>query len=363
MPLYVFLDLISGLGNVPIRLGSEELRMAAISAEAPVSVQRQKASLAETLREALRPLHLDYRAVGPLVIIHWPGAEKRREISYPIADLVTPETDAVRLAEWVCHLVAPASWRAAGGEGDLQIVGDTLRIVQSQRVQYQVLSFLERLRLVRNRKPRSRYPIERLSVEPALQQLSESLNGQASFTFSRYTPLREIFSYWQQQLGLVLLVDWSAVLDSPSGARHGPTGLQVPPIGPATRVACAVDDLPWHRALDSVLEPLGLSWRAIDGGTLQITSVEVAQGAGQLVFYPLAPEQTRGQPRDDLDETAVAARMAELQKLVEASNSTDPPPSRTALILDPVSQHLLALQPAVVQRRLWQQIYATRPGG
>ena len=232
MPLHVFLEMISGLGNVPIQLGSEELRMAAISAAAPVSVRRQQTSLAEVLHEALRPLHLDYRALGPVVMIHWPGAEKVREIDYPIADLVTPETDAAQLAEWIHQLVAPTSWRAAGGEGDLQIAGNTLHIHQSQRVQYQVLCFLERLRLVRKLKPRSRYPIERLSVEPVLQQLAASLHGQARFTFSRYTPLSEIFSFWQQQLGLALLVDWSAVLDwvrQPS-AQGGKVSL----IGPAT---------------------------------------------------------------------------------------------------------------------------------
>jgi hypothetical protein len=350
MPLYVFLEMISGLGKVPIQLGSEELRMAAISAEAPVSVRRQQTSLAEVLHEALRPLHLDYRALGPLVMIHWPGAEKPREIDYPIADLLTPETDAARLTEWIRQLVAPTSWRAAGGEGDLQIAGNMLHIHQSQRVQYQVLCFLERLRLVRKLKPRSRYPIERLSVEPALQQLAASLHGQARFTFSRYTPLSEIFSYWQQQLGLALLVDWSAVLGEPSGARQGSL------IGPATRVACAVADQPWDQALDLVLEPLGLAWRAMDGHTLQITSAQIAQEEAQLEFYPLGPGEPRGQGQPGLDQARVAAIMAELQKLVELPDSADLSRGQTALILDPVSQHLLALQPWSVQRRLWRRI-------
>jgi hypothetical protein len=363
MPLYVFLELISGLGNVPIQLGCEELRMAAISAETSVSVRRQQISLAETLRAALRPLHLDYRTVGSLVIIHWPGAERRREIDYPIADLVTPETDARQIADWIRQLVVPFSWRVAGGEGDLRVAGDTLHIIQSQRVQYQVLCFLERLRLARKLKLRSRYPIERLSVEPVYQQLAESLNEKALFNFSRYTPLSEIFSYWQQQQGLALLVDWSTLLGESLGGRQGPSGQQqVPPIGPATRVACAVADQPWHRALDAVLEPLGLAWRAIDGGALQITTAQVAQEAAQLEFYPLIPEGLHDQQPHNLDEAAVMSRMTELQNLVSVSNSTDMPNSQRALVMDPVSQYLLALQPAVVQRRLWQEIYSTRPG-
>lgn len=364
MPLYAFLELVSGLSQVPIQLGSEELRMAALSAAVPVSVHRQQTSLAEILRAALRPLHLDYRPLGPMVVIYWPGAEKDREIGYPIADLVTPESDAQRLAEWIRQLVVPSSWRAAGGEGELQVVGDTLHIVQSQRVQYQVLCFLERLRRIRKLKPRSRYPAERLPVEPALQQLADTLNGPAVFTFSRYTPLSEIFSYWQQQLGLALLVDWSAVMGESSQPHQGSPVLVWkprtgrPPIGPATRVACSVVGQPWHRALDTVLGPLGLAWRAIDGHTLQITSALVAQGTAQLEFYPLFPEGPPGQQRRVGDRAIVAARMAELQKLAEASKPTPLSHSQTALILDPVSQHLLALQPASVQWNLWQRIYA-----
>jgi hypothetical protein len=151
------------------------------------------------------------------------------------------------------------------------------------------LCFLERLRLARELKLRSRYPVARLTLEPALQQLAESLQEQTTFTFSRYTPLKEIFAYWQQQLGLALLVDWSAILGDSSLLQHASIELQQelagrreePSIGPATPVACAVAGLPWHQALDAILEPLGLAWQAIDGTALQITSAEVVQGTAR----------------------------------------------------------------------------------
>jgi hypothetical protein len=368
MPLHAFLEMISNLGNVPIQLGPEELRMAALSAEAPVSVRSERASLAEIMHKALQPLHLDYRTTGPLVVIHWPGAEKRRAIDYPIADLVTAETGVRRLAEWIRRLVAPTSWRNAGGEGDLQIAGETLHIVQSQRVQYQILCFLERLRLVRELKPRSRYPLARLPVEPPMQVLAATLHEPARFTYSRYTPLQEIFSYWEQQLGLVLLVDWSALLgESLAGAGASEAqdeSQEIPPeflARPATRIACAVVDRPWEQALDLVLEPLGLAWRAIDGRTLQITSATVAQEATQLEFYPMARANLRGQRPQDRQASPLAqaeesAQIAELFRLAKVPGSLERPNGLTALILDPVSLHVLALQPGNVQRRIWRQI-------
>ncbi len=200
-------------------------------------------------------------------------------------------------------------------------------------------------------------------MEPALQQLAASLHGQARFTFSHYTPLSEIFSHWQQQLGLALLVDWPALLGESSGGGeessrageqskvgHGPLA------GPATRIACAVANQPWEQALDLVLEPLGLAWRAMDGQTLQITSAQIVQEEAQLEFYPLAPAEPQGPGPPDLDQAWVAGKMAELQKLVELPDSADRSRGQTALILDPVSQHLLALQPWSVHRRLWRRI-------
>ncbi|MEO2045050.1 MAG: hypothetical protein ABGX16_00570 [Pirellulales bacterium] len=376
MPLYIFLELISDLGDVPIRWGPEELRMAAISAETPVSIRKQQSSLAEILHEVLQSLHLDYRAAGPLIVIHWPGAERSREINYPIADLVTPATDAGQLAEWIRQLIVPSSWRSvagkgAAGNGEMQIDGDILKITQSQRVHYQVLCFLERLRLARKLKLRSRYPVERLTLEPALQQLAESLQEQITFTFSRYTPLKEIFSYWQQQLGLALLVDWSAILGDSSLLQHAPVEFQQelagrreePSIGPATPVACAVAGLPWHQALDTILEPLGLAWQAIDGSALQITSAEVVQGTTRLEFYSLVPERAPGPLPGDSEIMSSVTIMAELQSLVDESNSKLLPRSQTALILDPVSQHVLVLQPAIMQRQIWQRINTTRLAG
>jgi hypothetical protein len=201
--------------------------------------------------------------------------------------------------------------------------------------------------------------------------LAESLQEQATFTFSRYTPLKEIFSYWQQQLGLALLVDWSAILGESSLLQHAPVELQQelagrreePSIGPATPVACAVAGLPWHQALDTILEPLGLAWQAIDGSALQITSAEVVLGTARLEFYSLVPERAPGPLPGDSEITSSVAIMAELQSLVDESNFKLLPRSQTALILDPVSQHVLVLQPAVMQRQIWQRIDATRSAG
>ena len=75
MPLYAFLDMISGLGNVPIQLGAQELRMAAISATAPVSVGGQQISLAEAFHEASS--HCIWTTARPVLWSLSAGLERR----------------------------------------------------------------------------------------------------------------------------------------------------------------------------------------------------------------------------------------------------------------------------------------------
>ncbi len=347
MPLYAFLDLVSQLGNVPISLSPEHLQMAAVSAHAPVSVDRKQATIGEILHDALQPLHLDYRAEGPHVVILRPDAEKRREIEYPIDDLIssdavipkatipkaatsktaTSKEGAEQLADWIKHLIAPSRWQSAGGDGLLRVdAGTTLRIEQTQRVQYEVLCFLERLRIARKLAPRSRYPAERLSILSAGGAFAGKLNKPVTFTFSRYTPLQEIFVYWGQQLDVAILVDWPALMAGQSG--------------PQTRIACSVTDQPWHAALDAVLSPIGLAWRRIDDETLQITTSQVASSEPQLEFYALESFGIKGGV--DL--------IAELQGQIDQQRAAAISPSDAILMIDLKSNILLARQPAVIQR-------------
>ena len=336
MPLFELLDLMSGLGGIPISLGPEALRMAAIPADVPVSVDVEGQTLGEALNRAIGPLHLRCKAEGPQVRIVRPDARKQREINYPVDDLITPETSFQQLAEWVRRMVAPGSWQSDGGEGTLRIEEGEKKIFhirQSQRIQYQILCFLERLRLARKLDLRSRYPAGRLSIVPACQSVAGPLSGPATFTFLRDTPLTEIFAYWQQQLGLPLLVDWPALLDQQ--------------LGPQTLIACSVIEQPWHEAIDRVLEPLGLAWRALDGNTLQITTASLVRTDPQLEIYPLTSYRgrTAGQPMGE-------AELDRLRRLVERHHGASTARAESAVILDPVSKALLVRQPASVQRRI-----------
>jgi len=241
-------------------------------------------------------------------------ADRVREIDYPVDDL---KASPQQLAEWVQRLVAPESWQT----GKLEVTAGALRIEQSQRVHYQVLVFLERLRLVSGLLPRSKFPTQRLAPTPLPAAMAERLSAPAVFTFSRETPLADVLQHWQRELGVPLLVDWPALAEVD--------------LWPESTIVCAVADKPWEAALDEVLGPLGLDWRTTFGGAIEISSADRLQHDLQLELYPLRSDKP-------IDAEKLIAALG--KKLSTQSGE---------LVFDPAAHALLARQPADAQRQIF----------
>ena len=322
LPLLDCLRLISQLSGVPVSISPEQLLMAGITPQQKVSFEKKGVSLGEMLTQVLKPLRLEYSTQGSQVIVTRQDATKCREINYPIDDLVDDEKSAKQLARWVEQLVAPTTWKSAGksagGQGTLEVTSKKLRIEQTQQVQYQVLILLERLRLARNLPPRSRYPVKRLAGTPANGLLQKNLATPTTFTFSQYTPIDEVFVHWQTEIGVSLLIDWPALAKAE--------------VWPTTTIACAIIDQPWSIALEKILEPLGLGWRATASGAIEITSAEKVQNELQLEIYPL---------RSDFEGDT--RTLAKLQ-------------AEGVILYDPAGKTLLVLESAVMQRAIFRRL-------
>ncbi|MDZ4657398.1 MAG: hypothetical protein SH868_07435 [Bythopirellula sp.] len=272
MPLLDFLNLVSQLAGVPVSIAPDQLLMAGITPGRPVSLDTSANRLADALSAVLKPLHLEATTDGPQVVIVRKDAAKVRSVDYPIDDLLGNKTTAAEFAIWIEKLIAPESWQANGGDGKITLSEKSLQVEQTQAVQYQVLFFLERIRLAKQLPLRSRYPERLLAAKPLSVGIADRLAAPTTFTFSHDTPLAEVFHYWQGEAGLPIFVDWPALasvdlwLDS--------------------QVTCAITNEPWQTALDTVLAPLNLGWRPAPGGGIQVTSRARIETEPQLDIYP-----------------------------------------------------------------------------
>lgn len=320
MPLVEFLQLISQLSGTPVSVDAEQLLMAGISARRRVSLDATDVTLDAALSEVLASLKLEHAYQGPHVIVSREGAEQSREIDYPLDDLIDSADEGEALIGLIQKLVAPDSWQS----GSAKLEGKSLAVTQSQQIHYELLVFLERLRIVGSQVTRSRFPVERLAPTPLHAAMAARLSGPAQFTFTSETPLAEVVQHWQRELDVPLLVDWVALAELD--------------LWPEATIACAIADRNWQQALTEVLEPLGLDWRVSFGGTIEISTAEQLARDYQLELYPLqGASASKGQQ--------VVEALAKHLRAVTGSDES-------ALLFHPQSGAILARQPAYAQRAI-----------
>ncbi|MEX2318115.1 MAG: hypothetical protein WD669_13235 [Pirellulales bacterium] len=293
VPLARLLDTLSDMAGVPISLDPSALELTGVSPRREVAIDAKDTSIERVLRDVLGRQRLDFAAKEGRLVVIGPNAELRRPRDYDVADLVKNAGEAAKLAERIQRFVATESWEAAGGAGTIAVNGTTLHVEQTDREHVGILVFLERLRLSRGLPPKSRYPIERLSVDSPYGRLSAKLNTSTTFTFVPWTRLADVVRDWHERSGVMILVDWKSLA-------------QVE-LTPASPVSCSAIHRSWEDALDGILAPLDLSWWAVDGETIQITSRAAVERLRRVEFFAI-PQKLREQFAGD------AALVDSLQK-------------------------------------------------
>jgi hypothetical protein len=272
MPLCRLLDMAVQLGGVPVSVAPEQLRLAAVAAGQPATASVKDATIEEFLSAAVKPLRLQPVVVNDQIVLIRRSDNPRRSVSYDVGDLAANDEAVQRLADMIRTAVAPETWEA---EGSIVVDGKQLKIDVIEATQYEILVLLERSRAALGLPPRSKYPAALVDADASPVALAERLGAPTTFTFSQYTPLREIFRHWQEEMQVAVLIDWPVLADFR--------------LSPHTRIACSAAGKPWHAALDENLAPLGLAWRPVGKQTIEITSMEKASTAPLVEVYRLDP--------------------------------------------------------------------------
>jgi hypothetical protein len=334
MPLVKFTTIMSELGNVPITLDPTSLAMAGVSPRSSVSVRGQNTTLEQLLRDGLSKRRLDFvEREGQVVVVHR-IRDERRTVDYDVADLLEAGAqDAADIAKTIERFIAPDTWNSGSDGGIMRVDGTKLHVEHSNLVQIAILIFCERLRMVRGLPQRSRYPADLLSIDSPYSKLSPTLSEPTTFTFLPWTRLTDVVAHWQASTGVTMLVNWEALAKEE--------------LAPGTPIACSAINRPWDAALDAVLEPLGLTWWAIDGQTIQITSRDKLASLGQIEFYAV--------PRPTREQYAGAAELLTALHQVVSEIDADvgvPSDAATRIELDRPTGRLMVLASPAVHRRL-----------
>ena len=262
---------LSQLSGVPITIDPFVLRMAAIRATRPISVERSNASVHELVSAIANAVRLELVRTPSGLAFEKSKSDAWRSVTYNVDDLVRGQ-DATGLVTLIREFATPDEW--ASNRATIESVGSEIEINQQLVVHYKILLFCERLRMARGLSPRSKYPAKLIDVEPRLAKLSRRLGQSTTFAFVGWTPLTEVFDHWQQSSNVVMLVDWQRLADVD--------------LRPQSTMSGSVNNVTWSAALDDCLTPLGLAWTSVDSNTLQITTSDSANATTWVEFYAKA---------------------------------------------------------------------------
>ena len=284
-PLLDAVRLLSQMSTIPITVDSEVLAWSKLSTETKLNLSKQDTTVGQLLEEILAAYRVGYRIEKGEILVGTSSADaKLLTLPFPISKVASGVEDQKALLAAVTTLVAPETWKASGGVGTAELKGGALAVSQTPETTYRVLVFFEKLSLARGKEPLAKkFPRELFAPSTRREKATPILHRNASVTYYHPAPLVDILHELERQTQTRILIDWH-------GLRAANWSMKV-------EGTLTVEGMPLNEALDSLLAPLDLTWRAVDARTIQVTSQIAADAARELEFYPvkkLAPNDSEG---------------------------------------------------------------------
>lgn len=290
-PLCEFVLSVARFAGCPVLIDVDALRQAGLSVDLPVQIHEDNATYAEVLRSAVAPLGLVVLVQSDHALVTVRQAADQRDESQTISLTPAWAERAEALAESIPRLVAPTTWQSTGGTGSVVASQGTLRIEQLPKVQRQVVALLVELGAAEGQP--SNHDARRDA--PTWQMAEELLATPVSSNFRPAAPLAAVLRRLVAQANVQVVYDLLAM------ARGGVTDQELIELS-------ALDDA-LGETLDAGLGPTGLTYRVIDGHTLEITSwLAASQQAEPFVFsigQDTPPAAALAQARRALDQLGV----------------------------------------------------------
>lgn len=321
--------LTSRMSTVPVSFDFDWMQVLGAQLRDPVTVRLTGATTGEIFQAIVSPRGLTCETSGAQLLVTAPlkRREAQRAAKLDVADLTGKDPAAgAELVDRIVKLVAPESWRPAGGQGAVEYVDGHLVVAQTELGHYLVRNFCDRVRVARGKSPAAG---EKVSLATHLDLARPRLNQLVSANFPEPTPLAEITAELERLGQATIVFD---------GVTMAAAGLS--PQRPST---LSVHERPLYEALMSALQPLGLTYRIVDAGTLEVTTRKAASARLEVEFYPVAAILAKGVTPEALVEQLKA-------QLAGATWNDAGGPG--VLLFDKAAKCLIVLQSQPIQARL-----------
>jgi hypothetical protein len=329
MPLWQFVDVVSELSSIPITLDARALSNLGVSPATPIDVRLEKTTVSGILEAALNPLKLSWQSDDGQLVVGYAPQQNLREVRYAIGDLAGDPQAVADLAALVRQMVAPQTWREAGGKASLIAASDTLVVEQSEPVHFELLAFCEKLRVARGKPIRSRFDPSRFSLTTQTQKAHALLRTEITVNFASPRPLSDVITWMRPKIPGALLIDHAALAREEMSAESDCSVVAV--------------NKPLSALLDGLVASADLAWRAIDERTVELTTRQAAADQMDVEFYGVRDLAADGTAAD-----AIVRRVtAEIEPRIWGND-----PAKAAIHYDPAGRTLIVRAPQKTQMQV-----------
>lgn len=272
-PLNDFLRFVANFSTIPITLDPDALLWLDATPQTPVSAHRKVATVQLLVQTVVESVGLTTQVVDDQLLVTLPE-EGMHGKTYEVSDLAESDAELQVLAGLVADLVARDSWQSAGGLGSIVVSDEGLTIHQTTARHRQVLRFLEKLRIARGLSPVSSFPVANFDLASPFARAGRHLEKKIAINFFQPTQLDQVTDRLAKIAECQILIDWQSLHQAGWNSD--------------TMVTLTVSDTPLGKVLGDLLEPMGLGYRSVDAGLIQITSVERLRNKIEFEVYPIS---------------------------------------------------------------------------
>lgn len=288
-PLIEAIRLVDRMSTVRTTLDVDALAESGVAIFDPITLELSDPSIQEILEAIAANRRLACVGEGDQIVLTSPQKKQGalRQAKYDISDLVRPgETTGPELAQTIQKLVAPTSWRSAGGQGTMEFSGGSLVVSQTGSVHFQVQLFCDKLRVARGLAPQGQQILDKSGLATRFDRARAKLRQPVTAVFVAKTPLESILAYLEQATQSTILVNWEVLASEE--------------IAPNIKGALRVHKQPLSECLMQLLHPLGLGYRIVGPDVYEVITRKSFASRLEVEFYPVGELLKRGMNADGL---------------------------------------------------------------
>lgn len=270
-----FLHQVSAISAIPLQWDPDVRRLARLRGDARVTIRIDEPTTVGALLDAgLGPL--GFGAVpreGYVEILKGERPLDLRDVTIPWDQVPIPASLRVEFVAKIRTWIDAANWGEDPAGRTIVATEEGIAIRQIETELFKIDLLVDRLRMTMGQEPSRGTPTELLDLQPAHLRGTTSLERPAELIALRPVPLEQALFDLSQSGGIAMAVDWNSLLASGWG--------------PTSEATFTAPKAPLRETLAASLRELGLGYRTVDEGTVQILSPEALALGVEIEIYRL----------------------------------------------------------------------------